>query len=165
MTSLMRIGVRRLLRSFLCTQRKLTSEVRMMFFRTRKLTGTADMKATRGFLVGRRQSRMPTCHSGDQPGDIRALGLIGKRSALVLLLAHARVSFPRPGSIDNLPFEDCSSVVEAEHGLIILDIVAVQQLVDLLDLVILCQIHGDPLEALDTKLGGLLGDIVDGLDL
>lgn len=73
----MRSGANLLERSFLCTTMKLTSDALSSFFRTRRVTGIAEMKATR-----RRDSlaRMPLCHSAFHSGDVRALYLLASFS-------------------------------------------------------------------------------------
>ena len=85
--SLIRTGANRFDRSFLCTTIKLTSEALRMFFRTRKETGIAEIKAT---SLRDALARIPTCHSLVQPGHSRALGLSVLDSFLGLSTYHLR---------------------------------------------------------------------------
>lgn len=97
-------------------QRKLTSEHMTVLSRTRRRQGTAEMKAT---SLRDCVARTPTWYLGFQPGAIMALG--GRQRRVV-------------GGQAGLPSQDGGRVVEAEHGLVVFDVVAVEQLVDLLDL-------------------------------
>ncbi len=71
---MIRTGVKRFERSFLCMQRKLTSDPLRTFFRTLNATGMAEMKATSFLDV---VARTPTCHSFLHPGERSALYLLG----------------------------------------------------------------------------------------
>jgi hypothetical protein len=124
--SLISTGVSLFDRSFLCIQRKLTSEAFRTFFRTRIAIGTAEMNATNFRDV---VARTPTCHSFVHPGARRALDMSVFNQSLG----------PR-----YLPFEECLGIVESEHSLIILNIMPVKQFIHFLYFPVICKIHSNP---------------------
>ena len=111
--------MRRFERSFLCMQRKLTSVHLIVLERTRRLIGTADINATRRWDL---EARTPTCQSLSQPGDLSALYIFSQSIHCTINYTHVS------------PVEKGYGVAESEHGLIILDIMMVQKLVDFLQL-------------------------------
>src|SRR3569833_2183889 len=152
--SLIRTGARRFERSFLCTTRKLTSGASRTLFRTRIFMGMAPIKAT-SFLDC--DARTPMCQSFVHPGHMSVL-----MTMLATYLEPAARAVDRgdaKGCWRDLPLQNGRGVVEPEHGLVILDVVAVEQLVDLLELVGLRQVQRVPFEALD-ELGCLGGYVL-----
>lgn len=96
--------------------------------RTRRWTGIPEMKAT-SFLVV--LTRTPMCQLGIQPGGLRALG---KGQARV---SHGTSRVPRRDLSENVtsPVEELRAIVEAHCGVIVLNVVEREQVVDLLGLV------------------------------
>lgn len=110
-------------RSFLCMHRKLISEHLTLCFLIRRLTGMPEMKAT---SLPDCEARMPTCQSAFQPGDLSALSPRQCR--------HLERQRQSEAVRCYRPVQKRAGVVEAEHGVVVFDVVIAQEAVDLLQL-------------------------------
>mmetsp|Transcript_25394 Transcript_25394/g.80118 ORF Transcript_25394/g.80118 Transcript_25394/m.80118 type:complete len:291 (+) Transcript_25394:655-1527(+) len=80
------------------------------------------------------------------------------------LHAHAEVPAPKVARRLQRPPEEGHGVVEAEHAVVVLDVVLAQQQVDLPGLRLVVDVHGAPLE-LRRQDVGLVPDLLRGLHL